>query len=162
MVYHSVTHKQENSLGVADFCVYTMSVGEKREIDTFQITQISSLGLEGHINGPCTYGLPLVAQLVKNLPAMQETFVQSLGWKDPLEKEMTTHSSILVWKIQARGALQATVLSGAWQATVHGVARVGHPLVTRPPLGTYEDKPGWRGLGWKEVNVRNMKFKGQQ
>ena len=40
-----------------------------------------------------------VAQLVKNLPAMQETQVQSLGQKDPLEKEMATHSSILAWKI---------------------------------------------------------------
>ena len=37
----------------------------------------------------------LVAQLVKNLPAVQETWVRSLGWEDPLEKEMTTHSSIL-------------------------------------------------------------------
>ena len=35
----------------------------------------------------------------KNLPAVQETWVQSLGWEDPLEKEMTTHSSILAWKI---------------------------------------------------------------
>ena len=41
----------------------------------------------------------LVAQMVKNLPAMQETWVRSLGWEDPLEKEMATHSSILVWKI---------------------------------------------------------------
>ena len=41
----------------------------------------------------------LVAQMVKNLPAMQETWVQSLGWKDPLEKGIATHSSILVWKI---------------------------------------------------------------
>ena len=37
----------------------------------------------------------LMAQLVKNLPAVQETWVQSLGWEDPLEKEMATHSSIL-------------------------------------------------------------------
>ena len=37
--------------------------------------------------------------MVKILPAMQETQVQSLGWKDPLEKEMATHSSILAWKI---------------------------------------------------------------
>ena len=37
--------------------------------------------------------------VVKNLPAMQETWVQSLGQEDPLEKEMTTHSSILAWKI---------------------------------------------------------------
>ena len=40
----------------------------------------------------------LVAQTVRNLPAMQETWVQSLGRKDPLEKEMATHSSILAWK----------------------------------------------------------------
>ena len=37
--------------------------------------------------------------MVKNPPALQETWVQSLGWEDPLEKEMATHSSILAWKI---------------------------------------------------------------
>ena len=41
----------------------------------------------------------LIAQSVKNLPAMQETWVQFLGWEDPLEKEMATHSSILAWRI---------------------------------------------------------------
>ena len=41
----------------------------------------------------------LVAQMVKCLLTMQETWVQSLGWEDPLEKEMATHSSILAWKI---------------------------------------------------------------
>ena len=41
----------------------------------------------------------LVAQLVKNLPVMQETWVRSLGWEDPLEKGMATHSSILAWSI---------------------------------------------------------------
>ena len=51
----------------------------------------------------------LVAQTVKNLPAIQETLVQSLGCKDLLEKKMVTHSSILVWKIpwmeaQSRGS----------------------------------------------------------
>ena len=40
----------------------------------------------------------LVAQLVKNLPVMQETWVQSLGWEDPLEKGKTTHSSIPAWR----------------------------------------------------------------
>ena len=40
-----------------------------------------------------------MAQTVKNLPVMQETQVCSLGWEDPLEKEMTTHSSILAWRI---------------------------------------------------------------
>ena len=56
----------------------------------------------------------LVAQLVKNLPAMQETWVQSLGWEDPLEEGMATHSSILAWRIP---------LTGAWWATVHGVEK---------------------------------------
>ena len=41
----------------------------------------------------------LVAQSVQNLPAMQETHVQFLGWEDPLEREMATHSSILAWRI---------------------------------------------------------------
>ena len=41
----------------------------------------------------------LVAQVVKNLPAMQETQVQSLSGEDPLEKEMATHSSVLAWRI---------------------------------------------------------------
>ena len=41
----------------------------------------------------------LVARTVKRLPTMRETWVQSLGWEDPLEKEMATHSSILAWKI---------------------------------------------------------------
>ena len=52
----------------------------------------------------------LVVQTVKNLPAMQETWVQSLDWKDPLEKGMATHSSILAWKIswtEKTGGLQS-------------------------------------------------------
>ena len=44
----------------------------------------------------------MVAQTVNNLPAMQETQVQSLGWEDPLKKEMATHSSILAWEIPQR------------------------------------------------------------
>ena len=55
----------------------------------------------------------LVAQMVKNLPAMWETWVQSLGWEDPLEEGMATHSSILAWRIP--------MVRGAWWATVHGV-----------------------------------------
>ena len=60
----------------------------------------------------------LVAQSVKNLPAMQETWVRSLGQEDPLEKEMATHSSILAWRIpwtEEPGGLQSTRLQ-----------RVGH------------------------------------
>ena len=57
----------------------------------------------------------LMAQMVKNLPAMWETWVQSLGWEDPLEEGMATHSSILAWRIP--------VDRGAWWATVHGVTK---------------------------------------
>ena len=45
------------------------------------------------------FGASLVAQTVKRLSAMQETRVRSLGWENPLEKEMAAHSSILAWKI---------------------------------------------------------------
>ena len=44
-----------------------------------------------------------MAQLVKNLPAMWETWVQPVGWEDPLEKGKATHSSILAWRIQVAG-----------------------------------------------------------
>ena len=60
----------------------------------------------------------LVAQTVKNLPVMQETWVQSLDWEDPLEKGMTTHSSILAWRIPLDRE--------AWRATVHGSQKVTH------------------------------------
>ena len=63
-------------------------------------------------------GAALVAQRIKRLPAMQETQVRSLGWEDPLEKEMATHSSILAWRIpwtEEPGRLQSM-----------GSQRVGH------------------------------------
>ena len=58
-------------------------------------------------------GTFVAVQLVKNLPAMQETQVRSLGEEDPLEKEMATHSTILAWRIswtEALGGLQSTGL----------------------------------------------------
>ena len=51
-----------------------------------------------------------MAQVVKSPPAMQETWVQSLGWEDPLEKELATHSGTLAWRMLDRGA---------WHSTVH-------------------------------------------
>ena len=57
----------------------------------------------------------LMAQMVKNLPAMWDTWVWSLGWEDPLEKGMAVHSSILAWRIPMD--------RGAWQAIVLGVAK---------------------------------------
>ena len=50
-----------------------------------------------------------MAQMVKNPPAMRETWIGSLGWKDPLEEGMATHSSVFAWRIPMdRGAWQAT------------------------------------------------------
>ena len=69
-------------------------------------------------SSPCkAQGFPC-AQMVKNLPAMQETWVQSLNWEDPLEEGMATHSSILAWRIpwtEEPGGLQSM-----------GLQRVGH------------------------------------
>ena len=76
-----------------------------------------------------------MAQAVKRLPAMQETWVWSLGWEDPLEKEIATHSSTLVWKIpwtEEPGKLQtmrsqrvghdwATWLYGIWFGNIHKI-----------------------------------------
>ena len=62
----------------------------------------------------------LVAQMVKNLPAMWETWIQSLGSEDPLEEGMENHSSVLAWRIP--------VDRGAWLATVHGVTESGTRL----------------------------------
>ena len=57
----------------------------------------------------------LVTQAVKNPPATWETWVRSLGWEDPLEEGMATHSSIHAWRIPMD--------RGTWWATVHGVAK---------------------------------------
>ena len=65
----------------------------------------------------CT-GASFIAQPVKNMPAVQETQVRSLGWEDPLEKEMAAHSSILAWKIPW------TVEPG--RLLPMGLQRVGH------------------------------------
>ena len=57
----------------------------------------------------------LVAQTVNNSPEMWETWVQSLGWEDPLGEGMATHSGILAWRV--------SVDRGAWRAAVHGIAK---------------------------------------
>ena len=73
---------------------------------TLEITQ--------KVSPRCSLKNSPVTRMVKNLPAMQENWVQSLGWEDSLEEGMATHSSILAWRILARGA---------WWATVQGVAK---------------------------------------
>ena len=70
------------------------------------------------------YGASLVAPLVKNLPVVQETQVQFLGYDNALEKEMATHSLVLAWRIpwtEEPGGLQSM-----------GSQRVGHDLATKP------------------------------
>ena len=78
------------------------SVGKESACNAGDPSSIPGLGRsagEG-IGYPLQYSwASLVSQLVKNLPAMRETWVQSLGWEDPLEKEKATHSSILDWRI---------------------------------------------------------------
>ena len=66
--------------------------------------------------------------MVKNQPAMWETWVWSLGWEDPLEEGMTTHSIILAWRIPMRRA---------WWAIVHGVAKSQLDMTERLSTHTY-------------------------
>ena len=82
------------------------------------------LGSKMTADGDCSHEIrrhlllemkPRMAQMVKNLPAMQETWVQSLRWEDPLEECMATHSCILAWKIPMD--------RGAWRATARGVTK---------------------------------------
>ena len=78
------------------------------------------------------------SKAVKHLPAMQETRVQSLGWEDPLEKEMVTHSSILAWRIpwaEEPCGLQSV----EWQ-------RVGHNLATNAIFNATDLKGSWRDV----------------
>ena len=90
-----------------DYTVFGMgfpdsSVGKESACNAGDASSIPGLGRsagEG-IGYPLQYSwASLVAQLKKNLPTMQQTSVQSLGWEDPLEKGKATHSSILVWTI---------------------------------------------------------------
>ena len=100
-----------------------------------------------------TFWASLVAQRLKRLPAMRETWVQSLGQEDPLEKEMATHSSILAWRIpwmEEPGGLQST-----------GLQRVGHNWATSlhfmPPFNPYLNliKPMFILISLKKIKQRN-------
>ena len=71
--------------------------------------------------------------MVKNPPAIWETWVLSLGWEDPLEESMATHSSILAWRIPMD--------RGAWQATVYGVTELDmtEQLSTQKPFQIFKN-----------------------
>ena len=94
------------------------SVGKESACNAGDLSSFPGLGRsvgEG-IGYPLQYSWTfLLTQRVKNLPAMWETWVQSLGWEDPLEEGMATHSSVLAWRIPMDRRV--------WWATVHGVTK---------------------------------------
>ena len=82
----------------------------------------------------------LVAQTVKNLPGMQETRAQSLGWEDPLEKGMATHSSILAWKIPWTEEPGSYIQSMVLQRVGHDWANSLHFTLQRLPKSQRKKK----------------------
>ena len=89
----------------------------------------------------------LVAQLIKNPPAMRETWVQSLGWEDPLEKGKATHSSILTWRIQGRKESDTT----------EQLSRFGASLVAQTVKRLPAMQETWvRFLGWEDPLEKEM------
>ena len=72
----------------------------------------------------------LVAQRLKHLPATLETWVRSLSWEDPLEKEMATHSSILAWRI-------------LWTEEPGGLQSTGHSIMSSANRGSFTSFPIW-------------------
>ena len=90
-----------------------MCVIGKKGSKATALKEPKSCNESSHLRASVPFRDPLVAQMVKNLPVMQETWVQSLGWEDPLEESMGTHSSILAWRIPMD--------RGAWWATDHWV-----------------------------------------
>ena len=124
----------QSALCIHSFCInqpLTENIWDNKKFQKFQkakheffMWQLFTLHLYCIYNLHSIYIIlaSLVAQMVKSLPAVQETCVQSLGWEDPLEKEVATHSSILAWKIlwiEEPGRLQSM-----------GSQRVGHDWVT--------------------------------
>ena len=94
------------------------SAGKESTCNARDPSSIPGMGkptLDG-IGYPLQYSWAFLgAPMVKNLPAMWDTWVQFLDWEDPLDEGMATHSGILAWRI--------TMDRGAWWATVHGVAK---------------------------------------
>ena len=96
----------------------------------------------------------LMAQLVKNPPAVQETWVPSLGWEDPLEKVMATHSSILAWRIWRRGPSPA-------QQVTSETKKYNELLLPFPQFktgGIWETKDRIQKSKFVEVRAINLRF----
>ena len=77
-------------------CLYPISSLQRT---SWQVGTFGNCNQRKTDSAMCNSGDSLVVQMVENLPAMPETRVQTLGWEDPLEKEMATHSSILAWRM---------------------------------------------------------------
>ena len=115
---------------------YLVSQLQSEESLTFPPNQCPTLGLCHPL-----LGAALVAQMVKNLPAVLETWVQSLGQKAPLEEGMAIHSSTLAWRIPMD--------RGAWRAAVHGVPSVRHDWAAEHGTAPLVETPAV--LSWPEV-----------
>ena len=121
----------------------TTQLGELRCSSIWEMLQAMSLWRSGEMgNSQHVYReagstrASLVAQIVKNLPVMQETSVWSLGWEDPLKEGMATHSSTLAWRIPMdKGASQ--------RAIVHGVTKSRTQLATKHNTAHGEHKVTW-------------------
>ena len=89
-------------------CFHVLAIVNSASVKTDVHVSFSVMASSGYmpssgIGGSySSFGASLMAQRIKHLPVMQETRVRSLGWEDPLEKEMATHSSILAWRIPWR------------------------------------------------------------
>ena len=117
MEYHSATRKNRIFPFAAPL---TEPTGKESTCNAGDPGFIPGLGrsLGEEIGSPLQYfWVSLVVQTVKNLPAMQETWIQSLSWKDPLEE---------LGNPLQYSCLADSMDRGAWRATVHRVARVGH------------------------------------
>ena len=113
---------------------FTLDLSQKAEKQCIPINS-------GLVWGSGLVWASLVAQRLKHLPPMWETWVRSLGREDPLEKEMTTHSSILAWSIpwtEEPGRLQSM-----------GSQRVGHDWATSPHLTSWGSKEAIHTKCWQ-------------
>ena len=89
-----------------------------------------------------------MAQTIKRLPAMQETRVRSLGWEDPLEKEMATHSSILDWRIPGTGEPGGLPSMGLHRVR-HDWSDLACMHALEKEMATHSSILAWR-IPWKE------------
>ena len=113
---------------------YTYSINTVEWMnETVQMRMVVSIGR-------LWFGASLVAQMVRNLPAMQETRVWSLGWEDPLDKGMANHSSIPTWRIPwrqesgARGRKESDMTEWPTLSGSDCLSLYGHPAPEAPPF----------------------------